>query len=200
MIGAVIWRNRYWDSNGRTYGYSGGHLNHAHVECSTYAECVALGHWFQSQGFRVGEHPVFGGVCRDCHSGRAHYNGLALDLNKSGTFGQSLEEMQHIDRYIPHVIRRGVSVTQLTKPVPIIGEDDMTDREKETLFGKLNEINLRLVAVQFDTDGMPGKLQGVHDSLVKRLGVGGAEADRGENLQDLAKKTLEIVERLKPAA
>ena len=41
---------------------------------------VAYGHDLQSRGFRVSEHPAFGGVHR-VHHGWAHYAGRALDIN-----------------------------------------------------------------------------------------------------------------------
>ena len=41
---------------------------------------VAYGHQLQRQGFRVSEHPAFGGVHR-VHHGWAHYAGRAIDVN-----------------------------------------------------------------------------------------------------------------------
>jgi hypothetical protein len=41
---------------------------------------VAYGHQLQRQGFRVSEHPSFGGVHR-VHHGWAHYAGRAIDVN-----------------------------------------------------------------------------------------------------------------------
>ena len=41
---------------------------------------VAYGHLLQGQGFRVSEHPAFGGV-HHVHHGWAHYAGRAIDVN-----------------------------------------------------------------------------------------------------------------------
>lgn len=41
---------------------------------------VAYGHQLQRMGFRVSEHPAFGGVHR-VHHGWAHYAGRAIDVN-----------------------------------------------------------------------------------------------------------------------
>jgi len=41
---------------------------------------VAFGHQLQHQGFRVSEHPSFGGV-HHVHHGWAHYAGRAIDVN-----------------------------------------------------------------------------------------------------------------------
>ena len=41
---------------------------------------VAYGHQLQRQGFRVSEHPSFGGV-HHVHHGWAHYAGRAIDVN-----------------------------------------------------------------------------------------------------------------------
>lgn len=46
---------------------------------------AAAGRWVQSQGFKVWEHPEFGGVTRK-HQGRAHYEGRAIDVySREGT-------------------------------------------------------------------------------------------------------------------
>jgi hypothetical protein len=42
---------------------------------------VALGHQLQQQGFRVSEHPAFGGVHHVHAHHSAHYSGRALDVN-----------------------------------------------------------------------------------------------------------------------
>ncbi len=47
---------------------------------SASTSLVAYGHQLQRQGFRVSEHPAFGGVHR-VHHGWAHYAGRAIDVN-----------------------------------------------------------------------------------------------------------------------
>jgi hypothetical protein len=47
---------------------------------SASTSLVAYGHQLQRQGFRVSEHPSFGGVHR-VHHGWAHYAGRAIDVN-----------------------------------------------------------------------------------------------------------------------
>lgn len=44
------------------------------------ASIVSFGHILQGQGFRVSEHPAFGGV-HHVHHGWAHYAGRAIDIN-----------------------------------------------------------------------------------------------------------------------
>lgn len=53
---------------------------------------VSIGRNLQSQGFRVSEHPAFGGVQGGHSSGSYHYAGRAIDINW-GPAGQSAEEM-----------------------------------------------------------------------------------------------------------
>jgi len=50
---------------------------------STFAShsIVALGHQLQQQGFRVSEHPAFGGVHHVHAHHSAHYSGRAIDVN-----------------------------------------------------------------------------------------------------------------------
>ena len=45
-----------------------------------FRSLVALGYDLQHRGFRVSEHPHFGGVHR-VHHGWAHYAGRAIDIN-----------------------------------------------------------------------------------------------------------------------
>lgn len=47
---------------------------------SASTSLVAYGHQLQRQGFRVSEHPSFGGV-HHVHHGWAHYAGRAIDVN-----------------------------------------------------------------------------------------------------------------------
>lgn len=50
---------------------------------STFAShsIVALGHQLQEQGYRVSEHPLFGGVHHVHAHHSAHYSGRAIDVN-----------------------------------------------------------------------------------------------------------------------
>lgn len=50
---------------------------------STFAShsIVALGHQLQEQGYRVSEHPLFGGVHHVHSHHSAHYSGRAIDVN-----------------------------------------------------------------------------------------------------------------------
>ncbi|MDQ3493183.1 MAG: transglycosylase SLT domain-containing protein [Chloroflexota bacterium] len=65
-----------------------------------YAEggVVAFGRFLQGRGFRVGEHPLFGGVA-PVHKGRGHYEGRAIDVN-FGPGGKSAEEKRAIDSIV----------------------------------------------------------------------------------------------------
>lgn len=49
---------------------------------------VALGRWIQRQGYKVSEHPKFGGVAPGVHDPQGwHYKGGALDINADGRKG-----------------------------------------------------------------------------------------------------------------
>lgn len=54
---------------------------------------ISIGRNLQAQGFRVSEHPAFGGVLGGHSSGSYHYMGRAIDINW-GAPGQSAEEME----------------------------------------------------------------------------------------------------------
>jgi hypothetical protein len=56
----------------------------------TLADLLRIGHELESEGFQVGENPVFGGVAPVHVSGSAHYTGDALDINYDG-HGQAAE-------------------------------------------------------------------------------------------------------------
>ena len=46
---------------------------------------AAVGYWAEAHGYKVSEHPLFGGVCVPCHAwGSAHDRGHALDINDDG--------------------------------------------------------------------------------------------------------------------
>lgn len=62
------------------------------------ARLIALGRMLQSKGFRVGEHPSFGGVA-PVHKGRGHYEGRAIDVNY-GPGGRSEIETRAINGVI----------------------------------------------------------------------------------------------------
>jgi len=63
----------------------GGRNQHVHLETTHSHECVVVGEWILRQHplARVSEHPAFGGVCRNCHRGKAHYapQHRAIDVN-----------------------------------------------------------------------------------------------------------------------
>jgi D-alanyl-D-alanine dipeptidase len=52
----------------------------AQIIGSVYRSIVAYGHMLQNMGYRVSEHPAFGGV-HHVHHGWAHYAGRAIDIN-----------------------------------------------------------------------------------------------------------------------
>lgn len=49
-----------------------------------------VGKWAQSKGYRVGEHPAFGGVHPVHTSGSLHYVAQALDINDDGATDEEL--------------------------------------------------------------------------------------------------------------
>lgn len=59
--------------------------------------------------------------------------------------------------------------------------------EEDELMAAKDEI---LAAIKAESEARARQVQGVHDSLVKRLGVGAREAEAGEDLQSLVKKLL----------
>lgn len=70
-----------------------------------HASLIAFGKWLRSRGFRVGEHPAFGGVAPVHSSGSWHYRAGAIDANY-GPGGQSKTEMNAFDRIIKSGVAR----------------------------------------------------------------------------------------------
>lgn len=71
------WRNQ---KQARTYQHQQEHYFASAEPTFTSHSIVALGHQLQQQGYRVSEHPAFGGV-HHVHHGWAHYAGRAIDVN-----------------------------------------------------------------------------------------------------------------------
>lgn len=73
------WRNM---KQARTY-YKQQEKNYFSSAAPTFAShsIVALGHQLQEQGYRVSEHPAFGGVHYVHAHHSAHYSGRAIDVN-----------------------------------------------------------------------------------------------------------------------
>lgn len=61
------------------YAYHYTHMPYSQMG-NVSRSIVAYGHILQNQGFRVSEHPAFGGV-HHVHHGWAHYAGRAIDIN-----------------------------------------------------------------------------------------------------------------------
>lgn len=61
------------------YAYQNTHLPY-HAMGPVSSSIVAYGRMLQHAGFRVSEHPAFGGV-HHVHHGWAHYAGRAIDIN-----------------------------------------------------------------------------------------------------------------------
>lgn len=61
------------------YG-NNANLEYRHTQISPSVSLITFGHQLQSAGFRVSEHPSFGGV-HHVHHGWAHYAGRAIDVN-----------------------------------------------------------------------------------------------------------------------
>lgn len=63
------------------------------------AALVNFGHWLQSMGYDVSEHPAFGGVTPGAHvRGSAHYAGRAIDVNHGA--GTSRLEQSYLAKII----------------------------------------------------------------------------------------------------
>lgn len=80
---------RYRLRHGARMSHVNGHSSHYairtthlpyHAMGHMSASIVSFGHMLQGQGFRVSEHPAFGGV-HHVHHGWAHYAGRAIDIN-----------------------------------------------------------------------------------------------------------------------
>jgi hypothetical protein len=79
---------RYRVRHGGRFVRVNGHSNYAthtthlpyHAMGHMSSSIVAYGHMLQGMGFRVSEHPAFGGV-HHVHHGWAHYAGRAIDIN-----------------------------------------------------------------------------------------------------------------------
>ena len=63
----------------RYHTYQRHFAGHGH-NSGISASIVSYGHMLQHSGFRVSEHPAFGGV-HHVHHGWAHYSGRAIDVN-----------------------------------------------------------------------------------------------------------------------
>ena len=70
---------RFVHVNRHGYAYHNTHLPY-HAMGPVSSSIVAYGHMLQHAGFRVSEHPAFGGV-HHVHHGWAHYAGRAIDIN-----------------------------------------------------------------------------------------------------------------------
>jgi hypothetical protein len=70
------------------------------------SDIVALGHWLQSQGYHVSEHPAFGGVDPVHTKGSWHYRAGALDVNADGRPGG---EAKWLDRLAAMLRKAGWS-------------------------------------------------------------------------------------------
>lgn len=160
-ISFVAWRNRAWSRWGQPYGYYSGHNNHAHLEVapgSPQHVIVPVGLWFQRHGFRVGQHPQFGGV-DPVHEGRAHYEGRAIDVN-FGPSGENDIEKRAFDAYIPRLIRQGTPLSFFTAPTIV---DDMPD---EAYFNN-KFAELKTILARDEQEGVTF-LQSIHDSITRR--------------------------------
>ena len=65
---------QYYEQREANYGFDA-------AEESYSGSLVSLGHQLQRQGFRVSEHPSFGGVHHVHANHSAHYAGRAIDIN-----------------------------------------------------------------------------------------------------------------------
>ena len=72
---------------------------------------VALGHQLQHQGFRVSEHPSFGGVHHVHAHHSAHYSGHAIDINVGrGVFEARSGYAHHFDNLAANLRSEGYTV------------------------------------------------------------------------------------------
>lgn len=72
---------------------------------------VALGHQLQGQGYRVSEHPLFGGVHHVHSHHSAHYFGRALDVNVGAGITEARSRYAHIfDTLASNMRARGYKV------------------------------------------------------------------------------------------
>ena len=75
---------RYRVRHGGHFVHLNGHKHYTHLPYHAMGpisrSIVSYGHMLQHAGFRVSEHPAFGGV-HHVHHGWAHYAGRAIDIN-----------------------------------------------------------------------------------------------------------------------
>jgi len=97
----------------------GGSRQHMHLETTHGWECVPVGEWIlrQHTSARVSEHPHFGGV-HPVHSGKAHYQGRAIDINLG--YGSPPAERPFLEM-LRKRLTVGLDVNTLTlkKPLPL---------------------------------------------------------------------------------
>lgn len=90
------------------------HYSHDHVSHSysgpVSASIVSYGHMLQNMGYRVSEHPAFGGV-HHVHHGWAHYAGRAIDVNVGrGVYEAHSGYSSRFDRLAAAARRAGYTV------------------------------------------------------------------------------------------
>ena len=156
-----------------------------------YAEggVVAFGRFLQGRGFRVGEHPLFGGVA-PVHKGRGHYEGRAIDVN-FGPGGQSAEEKRAIDSIVGLAKSYGLSTIwqsaghfghahfeQGAAFKDIIGRvGDTVKGVNATVLEGLKDATGAVVGQPLDY--LMGKVRGLYgnlkDSAFGRIAIGGVE-------------------------
>lgn len=78
----IRYRVRHGGHFVRVHDHYATHTTHLpyHAMGGMSRSIVAYGHMLQNAGFRVSEHPAFGGV-HHVHHGWAHYAGRAIDIN-----------------------------------------------------------------------------------------------------------------------
>lgn len=119
----VIWRNIIWDDPfGHHHGWVPGHEDHCHLEVPAVVPqaqdlIVVVGHWFQRHGYRVGEHPQFGGVTPGIHHGLGHAEGRAVDVN-FGPGGENDIEKAAFDGLIPRYVNGQTTLSFFEATIP----------------------------------------------------------------------------------
>lgn len=80
-------------------GYSSPGWNAGNPTGNQQQRLIQFGKWLQSRGYRVSEHPAFGGVEPVHTRNSAHYSKRAFDLNY-GPGGTSRQETEAINRIL----------------------------------------------------------------------------------------------------
>lgn len=160
---------------------------------------VALGRYLQSQGFRVGEHPAFGGVGPGHDPDGYHYDARAIDANY-GPPGASAVERGMIARYLPSVV--GMAGGRIVENLHPFNDPSHGDHWHLAMNagGRVGELPSH--PAQFNKGGAVYNPKRVKRIIGRANAIGTVEAyaDAVAQVEDLARAWDEVIRKQEVAA